>query len=85
VATFLGHPDHPMTAMDFSFWGFVKDNVYIPPIPVDFQELRDGIENAIVLVDVTFLNKLWDELEYHLDVSSITRAVILGTCKKKNF
>jgi hypothetical protein len=44
--------------MDFSFWGFVKDNVYIPPIPVDFQELRDGIENAIALVDVTFLNKL---------------------------
>jgi hypothetical protein len=57
VAAFLGHPDHPMTPMDFSFWGFVKDDMYIPPIPVDLQELRDRIVNAIALVDATFLNK----------------------------
>jgi hypothetical protein len=58
--------------MDFSFRGFVTDNVYIPPMPVDLQELRDRIVNAIALVDVTFLNKLWDELEYRLDVWRIT-------------
>jgi hypothetical protein len=59
--------------MDFSFWGFVKDNVYIPPMLVDFQELHDRIVNAIALVCVTFLGKLWVELEYHLDVCRITR------------
>jgi hypothetical protein len=59
--------------MDFSFWGFVKDNVYIPPMPVDLQELRDRIVNTIALVDVTFLDKLWNKLEYHLDVCHITR------------
>jgi hypothetical protein len=59
--------------MDFSFWGFVKDNVYIPPMPVDLQEIRDRIVNAIVLVHVTFLGKLWVELEYRLDVCRITR------------
>jgi hypothetical protein len=58
--------------MDFSFWGFIKDNVYIPPMPVDLRELRDRIVNAIALVDVTFLNKLWDKLEYRLDVCHIT-------------
>jgi hypothetical protein len=30
-------------------------------MPVDFQELYDNIVSAIALVDVTFLNKLWDE------------------------
>jgi hypothetical protein len=59
--------------MDFSFWGFMKDNVYVPPMPVDLQELRDRIINAIALVHVTFLDKLWVELEYRLDVCHITR------------
>jgi hypothetical protein len=58
--------------MDFSFWGFVKDNVYIPPMPVDLQEIRDRIVNAIALVHVTFSDKLWVELEYRLDVCHIT-------------
>jgi hypothetical protein len=49
--------------MDFSFWGFVKDNVYIPPMPVDFQELRDRIVNTIALIDANFLDKVWDKLE----------------------
>jgi hypothetical protein len=42
-------------------------------MPVDLQELRDRTVNTIALVDVTFLDKLWDELEYCLDVCRITR------------
>jgi hypothetical protein len=42
-------------------------------MPVDLQELRNRIVNAIALADVTFLNKLWDELQYRLDVCRITR------------
>jgi hypothetical protein len=69
---YIPWPPNP-TPMDFSFWRFVKDNVYIPPMPVDHQELRDRIVNAIALVRVTFLGKLWVELEYRLDVCHITR------------
>jgi hypothetical protein len=58
--------------MDFSFWGFVKDDVYIPPMPA-LEELCDRIVNAIALVHVNFFSKLWVELEYHLDVCCITR------------
>jgi hypothetical protein len=50
----------------------VKDNVYIPPMPVDLQEIRDSIK-TIALVGVTFFDKLWDKLEYRLDVCRITR------------
>jgi hypothetical protein len=42
-----------VTPMDFSFWGFMK-NVYIPPAPVDIQELCDRIANTTALVDVPF-------------------------------
>jgi hypothetical protein len=59
--------------MDFSFWGLVKDNVYIPPMPADFQELRDRIVNAIDLIHVTLLGELWVELEYRLDVCCMTK------------
>jgi hypothetical protein len=62
--TFRGHPDHlNLTPMDFAFWGLVKDNVYIPHMSVDLQEHRDRTVNAIVLVGITCMNKLWDELE----------------------
>jgi hypothetical protein len=47
-----------LTPMDFSFWGFVKDNAHITHMPVDLQELCDMIGNAIYLVGATFLHRL---------------------------
>jgi hypothetical protein len=47
--------------MDFSFWSLVKDNMYIPTMPVDLQEIYDRIVNTIALVDVNFFDKLWDK------------------------
>jgi hypothetical protein len=38
-----------------------------------FWEIHYRIVNIMALVDVTFLYKLWDELEYRADVCSITR------------
>jgi hypothetical protein len=67
------HRSPNLTPIDFSFWEFVKDNVYIPPMPVDLREIRDRIVNTIALVDAIFLDKLWDKLEYRLDVCRITR------------
>jgi hypothetical protein len=32
----------------------------------------DILIDAVALIGVTFLDKLWDELEYHLDVCCIT-------------
>jgi hypothetical protein len=68
--------------MDFSFWGFVKDNVYIPPIPVDLQKIRDRIVKTIALVNANFLDKLWNKLEYRMDVCRITRGSHIDHCKK---
>jgi hypothetical protein len=40
-------------------------------MPVDLQEIRGRI-NTTALVDANFLDKLWDKLEYRLDVCRIT-------------
>jgi hypothetical protein len=52
-------------------------------MPVDLQELYDRNVNAIALVHVTFLGKLWVELEYHLDVCHITRRSNIEHLQKK--
>jgi hypothetical protein len=57
-------------------------SVYIPPMPVDLKELRDRIVNSKALVDVTFLNKLWDELDYRPDVCRVAGLAILNTRRK---
>jgi hypothetical protein len=54
----------------------------MPPMPLDLQDHRDRIVNAMVLVDVTFMSKLWDELECCLDVGPVTRAAVLSTYKE---
>jgi hypothetical protein len=36
------------------------------------QNPYDILINAIALIGVTFVDKLWDELEYRLDVCHIT-------------
>jgi hypothetical protein len=61
----------------------MKDNVYIPPMPVDRRELCDKIVSTIALTDVTFLKKLWDKLEYCLDVCCITRVSHIELVKIK--
>jgi hypothetical protein len=82
VATILGHPDHRSNTHEYFFWGgFVKDKVYIPPMPVDLLELRNRIVNAIALVDVSVFNRLRDELEY-LNVCNILRGSHIGHVKK---
>jgi hypothetical protein len=62
-----------MKSLWVSDWVIWVAMEYIPPMPVGLQEIRDRIVNAIALVHVTFLGKLWVELEYHLDACRITR------------
>jgi hypothetical protein len=47
--------------MTYLFLEFMKGNVYIAPMPMELQELRARVVNAVALVEVTLSNKLWDE------------------------
>jgi hypothetical protein len=54
-------------------WGYVKDKVYVPPLPRDLPELRQRIVAAVDTIDVDMLQRVWQELDYRTDVCQVTR------------
>ncbi|GFG35994.1 hypothetical protein Cfor_03575 [Coptotermes formosanus] len=68
-----GPPLSPdLTALDFFLWGFVKDRVYVPPLPANVTELRIRITAAVAELTPEMLRRVWEETEYKWDVSRIT-------------
>ncbi|GFV32347.1 uncharacterized protein TNCV_1676331 [Trichonephila clavipes] len=61
-----------LTLHHFYLWGFVKDYVYIPPLPSDLPDSRHRIEAAVPRIASDTLNKVWDELTHQLDVCCVT-------------
>lgn len=58
---------------DFFLWGFVKDNVYIPSVLATLPELRRRITIAIENITSDVLARIWQELDYLLNICHITR------------
>jgi hypothetical protein len=56
------------------FWGFVKDIVFVPPLPANLQDLRNRITAAVALVDRDMLTRVWNEMDYRIDVCRITKS-----------
>ena len=61
------------TPCDFFLWGYVKDQVYVPPIPTSISELKVRIRTAIETVTDDMLQTVWNELDYRVDVCRITK------------
>jgi len=58
---------------DFFLWGFVKGNVYVPPLPKTLPELRERINTAVGNVTQDMLERVWREWEYRLDICRVIR------------
>jgi hypothetical protein len=46
--------------------------VYVPPLPADLPESRNGIEETAATITQQILIKVWEELAYRLDVCRVT-------------
>jgi len=57
------------TSCDFFLWGYVKDKVYVPPLPASIPELKVRIRTAMETITADMRN----ELDYHVDVCRITK------------
>jgi hypothetical protein len=57
---------------DFFFWGYVKDKVFVPPLPQDLQQLRQQIRDVVDSIDQDLLARVWQELDYRVDVCRVT-------------
>jgi hypothetical protein len=54
-------------------WGFVKDNVNVPPLLTTLHELNTRIREACANTDQEILHNVWQEFEYNFDVAQATR------------
>ena len=61
-----------LTPLDFFLWGFVKDRVFVPPLPANVVELRTRITAAVAKVTPEMLRNVWQETDYSWDVCRIT-------------
>ena len=74
LAWSLRSPD--ATPCDFFLWGYINDQVYVPPLPASIPELKVRIRTAIEIITADMLQTIWNELDYRVDVCRITRVHI---------
>ena len=60
------------TQSQFFLWGFVKDQVFVPPLPANVVELRTRITAAVAKVTPELLRSVWQETDYRWEVCRIT-------------
>jgi hypothetical protein len=60
-----------LTPLDFFLWAFVKDRVFVPPLPANVAELRTGITAAVAEVTPEMLHSVWQDTDYRWDVCCI--------------
>ena len=58
---------------DFFLWGCVKDRVFVPSLPCDLTDLKAWIIAAVKNIYARMLTRVWQELEYRIDVCCVTR------------
>jgi len=67
----LRSPD--ATACDFFLCSYVKDQVYVPPLPASIPELKVRIRTVIETITPDLLQTVWNEIDYRVDVYRITK------------
>ena len=61
------------TPCDLFLWGYVKDQVYVPPLPVSIPELKVRIRTSVETITADMLQTVSNELDYRVDVCRITK------------
>ena len=51
----------------------VEDRVFVPPLPVTLNELKQRITTAVASVEVDKLRSVWTELDNRIDICRVTK------------
>ncbi|PSN34631.1 hypothetical protein C0J52_23929 [Blattella germanica] len=54
--------------MGLFLWGYVKEPVYVQPLPINLDDLQTRITADVHSVTVDTLSRVWKELGYRIDV-----------------
>ena len=55
----------------------MKDKVFVPPQPVSIRDLKNRITAAVETITPDLLSRVWQELDYHLDVCRVTKGAYI--------
>jgi len=69
-----------LTPWNFLLWGYIKDCVYIPPMPCDLPQLRQRIMVAVAAIDRQMLQRVCRNLITELTSAASPRVDISSTC-----
>jgi hypothetical protein len=61
-----------ITTLEFLLWGFVKEEIYVPPVPMTLNNLKVRILTATAKSYQPLLQNVWHEVEYRLVVCRLT-------------
>ena len=53
--------------------GYIKDRVFVPPLPVSLNEMKQRITTGVASVDEDMLRSIWTELDYRIDICRVTK------------
>ena len=56
---------------------YVKDRVFVPPLSSNRVDLKARITAAVKNIDVPMLTRVWQEIEYRIDVCRVTRGAYI--------
>ncbi|KAJ4434374.1 hypothetical protein ANN_22934 [Periplaneta americana] len=56
-----------------NYVSFINQQVYQPPLPPTIEYLRVRITEPIALVNGPMLQRVWQEIDYRLDVCRVTQ------------
>ena len=62
-----------LTTCDFFLWGYIKDRVFVPPLPISLNELKQSITTAVASVDEDMLRSVWTELDHRIEIYRVTK------------
>ena len=51
-----------LTVYDFFLWGYIKDKVYVPPLPATVDDLQERITAAVHAITPEMMQRVWIEL-----------------------
>ena len=63
--------------LQFFSLGDVKGLVYVPPLPSNLEKRRQKITNALQTVTQNILQRVWEELEYRIDVCHVSGGALV--------
>jgi hypothetical protein len=56
-------------------------HTYMPPMPRDLPQLRRRIVEAVAAIDHQMLQRVWQELDYRIDIRRVTKGGYIEHCK----